>query len=240
MSGAFACPGVMMLPIVYVARAGDDNEELRYSIRSVVKHLPHDSMTIAGHLPAWLDLPHIHVGQGPDKRRNIHRAIAKACQAFDRWILCWDDVFVMEPLDELPVMTGGPIEDHLATLDAQRHRIASLRRTGQWLAQQGIREPLCFDDIHVPQVIVSKRMKAALLAARAHGLGGVLTIHGNFARDDRPDPVRVANAKTTSADLDGRVFLSTNDRRFREEPIGEYIRAAFPDRSPHERDGLAQ
>lgn len=225
-----------MLPVVYVVRAGDDNEELRYSVRSAAKNLPNDGITIAGYLPTWLDLPHLNVPQSGTKRHNISRALAAACRAFDEWILCWDDVFVMEPVESMPVVHGGPVDEAVSRLTGDRSYISGIRRTGNWLKSQGYRDPLSFDAIHHPQRIVSVHLAEAMRMASRHGLGAVLTIHGNYARADRGDGVQVSNAKTTSAELAGRPFLSTNDRRFREEPIGEYIRAAFPDRSPHERD----
>ncbi len=53
--------------VVYVVRPGDKNEELRYSIRSVIANLPHRKVWIAGYKPTWLsdDLGYIKVQTKP-------------------------------------------------------------------------------------------------------------------------------------------------------------------------------
>ena len=231
-----------MLPVCWVVREGDDgHDELRYSMRSVAAHLPHDGAAIAGYKPPWVsaDVQHLRTQQVRGKKqRNIRRGVQAACRRWDRWILCWDDVFVMDPLDELPVMNVGTVAEALPQIMADTGRRSlgsygrSIERAGRLLRSMGYADPLCFDAVHVPQVIVSEHMLEACRLAERNGTNAILTLHGNLAGYRG---VKVRNAKARDGWRD-RTFVSTSDKGFARQPVGEYIRAAFPERCRYERD----
>ena len=94
------------MDIVYICRDGD-NEELRYSIRSAVKNLPHDNLWVVGGKPDWYSGPYIEVPQDKAYYRNARtniRTIIKSNKISNTFILMNDDFFIMNKVDSLPYM----------------------------------------------------------------------------------------------------------------------------------------
>ena len=125
--------------IVYVVRAADKNEELRYSLRSLA-NLPHAKVWIAGYCPSWVQ----GVGVIPVKSRTHGHQHAKASlraacehpEVSDEFVYMNDDFFVMQPLDELPVMHRGTVADMVRNRRMATSYTSSLEK---------VREP--FDEI---------------------------------------------------------------------------------------------
>ena len=88
------------MDLVYICRSGD-NEELRYSIRSMVANVPHDNLWVVGGKPSWYIGKHIPVKQSDDKydnARNNLKAIVESSEISDRFILVNDDFYVTKPI----------------------------------------------------------------------------------------------------------------------------------------------
>ena len=107
--------------VVYVVRPGDDNEELRYSLRSVAKNAPHRDVWIVGTVPSWTQnvkgLPLTAADEKFANQRQSLTAAAGEKGISDPFVLFNDDMFVMEPitewrtwnLDTIEEVWGGPI-----------------------------------------------------------------------------------------------------------------------------------
>lgn len=225
-----------MTAVVWVVKPGDQNEALRYSLRSVHANLPHSSMWIAGHKPKWVSdrVRHLPTDQVPgDRHGNVRRNIRAACEAHDEWIVMWDDVYVTRPVDQLPVLHRGTVTDLVASKLAVKPLTPyerGIERTGHVLEQLGYPHPYCYDCIHVPQTVQSRHMLRALDVAAEYEVNHVLTLHGNFAQLGGMEGV---NAKQDEG-WSSRTFVSTSDRRWRTAPVGAYIRDLFPEKSPYE------
>lgn len=226
-----------MLPVVWVVRPGDDNEALRYSMRSVHANLPHAGAWIAGHKPRWVsdEVHHLPTTQAlGDRHGNVRLNLTAACHAHDRWVCMWDDVYVTRPLDALPVHHRGAVAAHVQARAAAgefRTYERDLQATGQLLERLGYLQPLCYDALHMPQTIHSPDMLKAIDLAVQHGVKMVLTLHGNLAQVGGTEGV---NAKADTG-WSRRPFVSTSDRRWKSAPVGAYIRDLFPDPSPWEK-----
>lgn len=134
--------------IVYVVRPGERNPALRYSLRSLA-NLPHRRVFVAGYCPTWVsNVTPIPVPRKTNKFVSIeanlrgalhHPDIGEQCVYFN------DDFFVTQPIDEVPVMHGGPIEEYRPR-DEMRWRLArTVKEFTNW------REPLrTYDGVHVP------------------------------------------------------------------------------------------
>lgn len=48
-----------MTDLVWIVKPGDGNEELRWSLRSAVAHVPHERVWIVGSRPGWCTAPHV-------------------------------------------------------------------------------------------------------------------------------------------------------------------------------------
>jgi hypothetical protein len=113
---------------VYVCRPGD-NEELRYSIRSVVANMPHDNLWLVGYKPSWYMGNFISVPNTTTKFENIRLAIKAAAEhneISDNFILMNDDFFVIKPANPEVVLHGGLLTDKIS-------RYRSMLETGRYL-----------------------------------------------------------------------------------------------------------
>jgi len=235
--------------VVYMVREGSVNEELRFSLRAVAANLPHAGVWIVGGRPPWLTgVRHLKVRQGTDKHANTWAAttaIANCAEISDEFVWMHDDMFVMRPVDRVPVLHRGSLD---AWLERQR-----TTRGGSWaydklaatraaLVDAG-RDPaaLLSYELHVPMPVDRRWLAEAIAYAdhrREHGRPGLLakrTLYANLAGvgGTQSGDCKIANADDVP-DPEA-VFLSTSDGSFRYWKVGRHIRRAFPDPSPYER-----
>lgn len=230
------------MDVVYINRPGDENEELRHSLRSL-RNLPHDEVWIAGYCPDWVTgVEKIPVPPQRDKQASALANLIAACQhpeVSDPFIVLNDDMFVMQPLQEVPLWHMGPLDRTIA-----EHREGSAYRRAMEKTRDRLREQqtaewrrglLCYE-LHIPMVIEKTGMLLALsLGQGIHGLhnrtmyGNLMGLGGVESRD-----VKVYRGDKGNAYRDWPL-LSTSDRTFVYHPVGRYIRSTFPEPSPYER-----
>jgi hypothetical protein len=98
---------------VYICRPGE-NEELRYSIRSVVKHFPDAKIWVVGEPPRWYDGDYIRVKQLKSKYENAYKNLMVVCSSPaipDSFILMNDDFYIVRPVKEISYFHEGNLED---------------------------------------------------------------------------------------------------------------------------------
>lgn len=226
--------------IVYVVRPGDRNEELRYSLRSLA-NLPHGRVWIAGFMPRWVtgaehipapthSVPHVQT------KANL-RAACEHPEVSESFIYFNDDFFVMQPLDELPVMHRGPLPDAVRSGIMATAYTKAMRLTMSILEKRGIAEPLMYD-LHAPMLVTKTGMLEALdLCAKS--TTQERTLFGNL---QQVGGEKAHNHKVRRQDRgwSSWPFISTNDVTFRTLPVGEYIRRRFDTPSPYETDPPAR
>lgn len=224
---------------VYVVRPGEYNEELRYSIRSLVAHLPFDQLVIAGHVPGWLkpdvalEVPQARGAKQSNARANLDAAIASP-DVSEPFLYLNDDMFVMAPLPRMPMLHNGPVAEFVARhakLRTSGYMQAAIK-TAERLAELGVRDPLSYE-LHVPMVVDKPGLSEALDAGR--GIAGLhwRTLYGNLAGVGG-ELMADCKVYTLRDEFRGLAFLSTSDRRFKHYPVGAYIRDAFPTPSAYE------
>lgn len=221
----------MGLPdVVYLVKVSKRAEELRYSLRSL-SMLPHGRVWIAGHKPKWVrNVGHIRTVQNKGKWRNQEINLQAACDHPDvaeTFVMFNDDFFVMEPIDQVPVLHGGP----LAALAAKRKSNGEWSKRIRATADYCGPDALAYDSIHVPMSFDKARL-AEVLSAMPDGLL-FRTVYGNLAE---VGGTLGENAKISAKDkrLSGP-FVSTSDGSFASKPVGNRIREAFPRKSRYER-----
>lgn len=228
----------MTLPdVVYVVRPGEVNEELRYSLRSLV-NLPHGTVWIAGHKPRWVtdEVRHIPVQAKPGSHVNAKANLRAACQhpeVAERFVYFNDDFFVMQALTELPVMHRGPLSAVIQSGNMATAYTRAMRKTLDILAARGVAEPLMYD-LHAPMLVDKAGMLEAL-ALCSYPMVQERTLYGNLQAigGERRHNHKVRRSEKGWSSWP---FLSTNDSTFASLPVGDHIRATFPDRSPYETD----
>lgn len=230
----------MTLHVVYLVGPGDDNPELQFSLRSLVNLQTEHTVTIAGHKPTWVsgDVTHLPVVQETRQRqRNVNANLLAACDAYPEGFLMWyDDIFLMRPITEVPRMRANLLDKTVRTLtrkDGTTRYVQGIAKAGQILRDLHHPGPLyAYDAIHVPQHIDPIAMRWAIALGTAHGCNHRLTLHGNLA--GYRDAVHVPNAKEPEG-WAARTWVSTSDRRFRDDQVGAWIREQFPEPCRWER-----
>ena len=225
--------------VVYVCREGQ-NEELRFSLRSLV-NLPHGDVWIFGGHPAWVQgLRSVRVPQNADKQQNVISNVIAAClnsRVSDPFILMNDDFYVMRPIESVPVMHRGTIA---SVLDDYRDRHPSSRytsrieRTRKHLINLGYPAPLSYE-LHAPMVFHKKPL-LELLMTFTPGEYQWRTLYGNTQAigGDHVDDVKVWRSGQTVAE---GPFLSSSDGAF--AVVRPLLDQQFPDPSPYEEPAAA-
>lgn len=228
------------MDVVYFVKPGDDNEELRYSLRSL-RNVQHANVWIVGYKPRWvqnvLHLPYEH-DAAPDVRHpkwhhtwNMLRAACEHPDISEDFILFNDDFFVMQPVDEMPVLHRGPIlgvVEHLLTkpniyVETMLHTKEALHTLGKG--------SLCYE-VHIPFAVNKQRMLfVQKLADTMRGSQCVnkRSLYGNYWKigGQVAGDVKVDNAHPHFDE--GGIFLSTTEQSFAQQPVGAFIRSRFPD-----------
>lgn len=225
------------MDVVYINRPGDDNEELRYSLRSL-RNLPHGKVFVSGYCPVWVQgVEVISQERMRDKQTSALTNLIAALncnEVSDPFVIFNDDFFVMQPLEEVPLLHLGDldafIEEHgqstyRKAMEATRDRLAQTE-TGPFLSWES----------HAPMVIEKLGMQLALSIGQGiHGMhnrtmyGNLMGLVGKQSHDFKVYRTSKGN------EYKGWPFVSTSDRTFVYHPVGRYIREAFPDPSPYEK-----
>jgi len=155
-----------MTDYVYVCRDGQ-NEELRYSIRSVVKHMPPGKIWVVGGKPDWYTGNYIPVVQRMSKVRNVISNLSAICSAQEisgDFILMNDDFFVIKPVKTIKQYHGGLLSEKIylyQDLQPTSSYTRSLEETRRRLLRLGIEDPIDYE-IHVPMAMNKSNLREVL------------------------------------------------------------------------------
>ena len=228
--------------VVYRLRPSRRNEELRYSLRSLA-NLPHGRVwTVGTTRPAWLaeSVGHVVSPERPGtKWKNIVAALQGACAAAEvsaTFVLIDDDMFVMQPLEEMPVLHRGPLEG-VPSYNGTSTYHRGIRETEDLLHELGRTDLLSYE-VHLPIPITKARMWEALAIAQAKRPKirclHARTLYGNLWRIGGALAVD-CKAFGRAYEYRDRPFISTSDSSFVNQPVGKYVRASLPDPCIYER-----
>ena len=203
---------------VYICRDGD-NEELKYSIRSITKHLPDVNVWVLGYKPDWYIGNFKKIDNVGGKFANIVNCIHEICnieEISEDFVLMNDDFFVLENMESIPTYHGGSL---LEKIDRIIHSTGSnsytrlLIKTYKNLKRFGIKDPIDYD-VHLPLPMtksgLAKSKDIAYFPRSAYG--NVVKVGGIRIERD----VKVYNGNRNSYDYKNPVmpFVSTLDESF--------------------------
>jgi hypothetical protein len=223
---------------VYICKHGD-NEELRYSIRSIVKNLPTGSIWLVGGKPDWYSGNYISVPDYSGKFTNIKtclEAVINSEEISEDFVLMNDDFFITKKQESLPILHGGLLSDKIKRyrdLRPSSRYVLLLSKTAAELQRMGYKEPLDYD-IHVPMPMnkaVLKNIFKRITFLRS-GYGNVAGIGGSQVTDvkvykDTPEAMPSYDYLN-----DQLGFLSSDDSSF--SKIESFLSSEFPDKSEYE------
>ena len=151
---------------VYICKDGD-NEELRYSIRSVEKHMPPGRIWVVGGKPDWYTGNYIPVKQEDTKYNNAIENIRAACEhrkISNEFVLMNDDFFIIKPIEEPLTYVSGFLVEKIALYSALSPRSSYTKRllkTSQKLFRFGYEFPRDYE-LHVPMVMHKEKLLAII------------------------------------------------------------------------------
>ena len=233
------------MDVVYICREGE-NEELRYSIRSVVKNMPHDKIWVVGGKPSWYKGNHIEVRQFKTKLANARAnmdAIVASEEISDDFILMNDDFFIMEPIEYPEYYYTGTLAakiDYFRRKHPRSVYTKLLMRSYKTIKHQGIKVPLDYT-LHIPMIMNKEKLKNILPLSiswriaygNIYNVGGIEVVaDGSPTKDVK---IYVENDELTSVDHNplSKTYLSTEDRAF--EKMKDFFQEKFPKPSKYEK-----
>lgn len=217
---------------VYICRSGA-NEELRYSIRSIVKNLNAKTVWIVGNKPDWYTGNFIEVKDAGNKFENItkcYEVISQSNSISEDFILMNDDFFVMMPTAMIPVVYNGTLSEKIEShIEEQGPTAYSrvLKNANIYLKNNKIKNALNYD-VHFPMQInrnLLSKIDLSIYAPRSV-YGNTYSIGGDQMKD-----VKVY-ASSGDIYLGNHQFLSTEDKSFKK--LLPQMKQFFPDPSPYE------
>lgn len=154
------------MDFVYFCRPGE-NEELRYSIRSLYKNYPNPNVWVVGGKPDWYVGNFLPVAQSSSKFSNVMqsiRAVLDSDLISNTFVLMNDDFFILKPISEIPVLHGGDInnkiERYLDIIPSSGY-VRMLQATRDKLNKIGINNVLNYD-LHVPMTFSKAGLSKSL------------------------------------------------------------------------------
>lgn len=238
--------------IVYVIGSGSkwENNELRFSLRSLEKHFEHGNVFIVGVLPDWIqNVIHIDVQDAfPNinggKYKNVMRKIHAACtddRVSESFVLMNDDFFFLRDCAEIQPYSFGTLEGMIERYsDKKSQYYNALVRTMRFLKKADIENPKNYA-VHYP--IVYEKEKFLRMTEEVEWLENPCswrTIYGNLFN---VGGVEWEDQKKSSPDSfekfllqeDLGDFLSISNNIALNPAFQEWIEKMFPEKSSYER-----
>ena len=227
------------LDVVYFVREGE-NEELKYSLRSIAENLEFHSLWIYGGKPAGIEpdnfvrIPQTGGGTEWDRVRANFRLVGMNQKISENFILMNDDFFINQHTEEIPPAIRGSLRDHYEKIERKHHGTTpytiELRRTERALEALGC--PTNSYELHIPMII--NRHKLLEIIGTFPDRHATRTLYGNWNRigGELREDVKVVEIDT-AFDPEGQ-FISSDDATWGNTPLGNFIKDKYPRRSKWE------
>lgn len=222
---------------VYICRSGD-NEELRYSIRSIEENMPKGKIWIIGYKPGWYVGNFVSVKDSGNKFDNIKKCLAKTAdvpEISDKFVLMNDDFFVVSKMSSVPILHGGSLKDKVSEykrLVPSSYYTKLLENTHKRLVRLGIENPIDYD-IHTPLIVDKTKIKEItdMPYLDRSTYGNVLAIGGQEFKDVKVYSSGRMDSRSYDFSTES-LFISTEDTSFHK--ILPMLQNLFPNPSSYE------
>lgn len=101
--------------VMYPLKNQRDYTELRYSLRSIEKFLPHDEVVIvAENIPDWIvNITWVKVADIPNRKQwSIRKKILVALEYSEEIFFMNDDIYLLRPMIEIPFYYRGSLKGY--------------------------------------------------------------------------------------------------------------------------------
>ena len=147
---------------VYICRGGE-NEELRYSLRSLANSFPDASVWVVGGIPTWYSGNKISIEQNAGKWANAVNnlnAIIESPEIPEEFILMNDDFFIINKIDSIKHYHEGLLLDKIEKYDELKmdpNYVKKLGHTYARLQRMGVENPVSYET-HTPMTMLKSRL----------------------------------------------------------------------------------
>lgn len=222
--------------IVYFIKDGLQNEEFRYSLRSVCENMPHKRVWVFGGCPRSI-VPDVRIRvkqEGKTKWDRVHAMFKLACEnkeLSDDFILFNDDFFIMQPVDKIETIHRGLLEDHVKVLGKGPYA-TMLSEISDELKSRKLTSYSY--ELHTPFVFNKKKLLKLL--NDNPDLRCTRTMYGNTYKigGERASDVKIFSTNP-EFDYKNSVFLSTDDSVInKNNDAWRWIKKQFPNSCEYE------
>lgn len=230
----------MTTDLVYIVGGEPDSpgrDEMRYSLRSFEQNLRMEIRDVwaVGTPPDWFTGARLPLDPKPDKFANQRASLTAYVNlpgAADRLVVLNDDMYAIEPHDEIVVCRNRNPASRWAAAEQKERRLGSWHRaviaTATWVAETTDTDPWIYE-AHTPLLFDTKRLRDALAAypiGQPFAVGELYPIAGAG-----PEGEARGNAKVKTESLVEKLaldmpYLSGSPGSWN-GPLGEYIRGMF-------------
>jgi hypothetical protein len=230
------------MDFVYICKDGI-NEELRYSIRSVVESFPDSNIWVVGGKPPWYIGNYINVKQVLTKYRNAIQNLNTVCNSneiSEEFILMNDDFYIIKNINSIKTYHGGLLLDKInlyQKLNSNSNYTRKLSATYKKIKSLGIESPLDYE-LHVPMIMEKKKLKQ-ILENNDQFLwrsiyGNVFNIGGEQMEDVKVYSRGPLVLKSYNIKKDEHIYLSSADNSF-DMILNTILRKQFIQRTKYEK-----
>lgn len=226
---------------IYICRSGD-NEELRYSIRSVLNSFPDGIVWVVGGKPDWYCGNHIAVAQDKNTYTNALNNLKAICNSLDidnEFVLMNDDFFIINKINKIEYFYGGTLDKKISLykeLIGSSSYITKLATTLSRLKKYKIDYPLDYE-LHVPFPMNKSKLNS-VLESNSRFLyrsiyGNLFNVGGSLLEDVKVYDATGLAKKSFDYQNKHTDFLSTTDTSF--NLLHPMLKEKFPNKTIYEK-----
>jgi len=230
------------MDFVYICKDGI-NEELRYSIRSVVESFPDSNIWVVGGKPPWYIGNHINVKQVLTKYRNAIQNLKTICNSneiSEKFVLMNDDFYIIKNINSIETYHGGLLLDKInlyQKLNSNSNYTRKLSATYKKIKSLGIDSPLDYE-LHVPMVMEKQKLKQ-ILENNDQFLwrsiyGNIFNVGGKQMEDVKVYSKGPLVLKSYNLNKEEHVYLSSADTSF-DMILNSILRKQFVEKTKYEK-----
>ena len=229
------------MDFVYICRDGE-NEELRYSIRSVLNSFPEATVWLVGGKPEWYSGHCVPVEQNSNKYANALKNLKSLCEhpeISDNFVLMNDDFFIIKKINSVDQFYNGLLSDKInrfTQITGSSMYIKKLITTNKKLIDLGIKNPIDYE-LHTPMPMnktglldVIEKYPECLWRSMFGNLYNV----GGTQMDDVKIYVNKRHLARSNEITDNSIYMSTEDTSLK-VMLDKMLRQMLPEPSIYEK-----
>lgn len=213
---------------IYIPYKHKDGEELRFALRSIDKHFPHDVVLITDKVPEWYKGEILfHKDISDRKQLNI---ISKLFEVPDETFFMWnDDHFLLKPITEIKNWYEGTLSEALAK--AQGSYYQAVRNTLEHFGD------VKYYDIHTPCIFIREQIQRVFRLEWGDKEFVIKTSCLNSEEGEEMKDLKIYRPISKEAIehlTKDRIFFSTGATGFKQQ-MKEFLTEKFPHKSRWEK-----